>query len=121
MRRLRIGCGAGFADDRIDPAADLAERGGLDYLVFECLAERMEAVLPACARQGIKVITNMGAANPLAAARATAGVARAADRDTAQRAGHEVTALWLHGPHGGGEATRRESVTTTVTMLETGS
>ena len=37
---LRIGAGASFADDRIAPAVDLAERGELDYLVFECLAER---------------------------------------------------------------------------------
>jgi hypothetical protein len=32
---LRIGVGASFADDRIDPATDLAERGDLDYLVFD--------------------------------------------------------------------------------------
>ena len=37
---IRVGTGAGFSDDRIEPAADLAERGQLDYLVFECLAER---------------------------------------------------------------------------------
>jgi Acyclic terpene utilisation family protein AtuA len=100
MRSVRIGSGAGFADDRIDPAAELAERGQLDYLVFECLAERtialaqrerlrdpgagfnewleerMDAVLGHCARAGIKIITNMGAANPLAAAKLVAAVAR---------------------------------------------
>ncbi|MAY47564.1 MAG: ABC transporter substrate-binding protein [Rhodobacteraceae bacterium] len=93
MTVLRIGAGAGFSGDRIEPAVDLAERGALDYLVFECLAERtialaqqarradasagydpmlerrMRAVLPACAAQGTRVISNMGAANPLAAAR----------------------------------------------------
>ena len=37
---IRVGTGAGFSDDRIEPAVDLAERGALDYLVFECLAER---------------------------------------------------------------------------------
>jgi hypothetical protein len=42
-RPLRIGAGASFADDRIAPAVDLAERGGLDYLAFECLAERTVA------------------------------------------------------------------------------
>jgi len=91
---IRVGTGAGFSDDRIDPAARLAERGQLDYLVFECLAERtiaretlarlndpergytpylverFRAVLPACARNGFRIVTNMGAANPLAAARA---------------------------------------------------
>lgn len=98
-RRIRIGCGAGFADDRIDPAVELAEHGRLDYLVFECLAERtvalaqldrlrdpdagynewleerMEAVLEPCARHGTRIITNMGAANPTAAARVVAEVA----------------------------------------------
>lgn len=90
---LRIGAGASFADDRIAPAVDLAERGALDYLVFECLAERtvarenltrmkdpdkgytprlldrIGAVLPACLRNGVRIVSNMGAANPLAAAR----------------------------------------------------
>ena len=99
MTTLRIGCGAGYAGDRIDPAVDLAERGALDVLVFECLAERtialaqlrrrldpaagydpllherLRAVLPACARQGVTVISNMGAANPLAAGHAVLAVA----------------------------------------------
>jgi hypothetical protein len=33
-------------------------------------------VLPVCAAKGIKIVTNMGAANPLAAARKTAAIAR---------------------------------------------
>ena len=90
---LRIGAGASFADDRIAPAVELAERGELDYLVFECLAERtvarenltrmkqpdkgytprlldrIGAVLPACLRNGVRIVSNMGAANPDAAAR----------------------------------------------------
>lgn len=100
MRTVRIGAGSGFSGDRIEPAVELAEGGGLRYLVFECLAERtialaqlarrrdpeagydtllaarMRAVLPACRRQGIRIVTNMGAANPLAAARRVAEVAR---------------------------------------------
>ncbi|WEH12982.1 acyclic terpene utilization AtuA family protein [Streptomyces sp. VNUA24] len=100
MRTVRIGCGAGFADDRVEPAVELVESGALDYLVFECLAERtvalaqlerlsdprsgysewlverMEAVLAPCAARGVRVVTNMGAANPLAAARAVLDVAR---------------------------------------------
>ena len=96
MKTLRIGSGAGYSGDRIEPAVELAEQGDLDYLVFECLAERtialaqqarisdpasgydpllserMRRVLPFVgARQGrrrLRVITNMGAANPLAAA-----------------------------------------------------
>ncbi|MGM9426219.1 acyclic terpene utilization AtuA family protein [Hydrogenophaga sp. MI9] len=100
MNPYRIGAGAGYAGDRIDPALDLAQRGQLDALVFECLAERtialaqlrrradpdagfdpmlmarMRAVLPACMAQGTTVITNMGAANPLAAGHAVLAVAR---------------------------------------------
>src|SRR6202051_4171506 len=40
------------------------------------LEERMRAVLPVCASKGIKIVTNMGAANPLAAARKTAEIAK---------------------------------------------
>ena len=40
MKPFRNGSGAGYAGDRIDPAQDLAERGELNALVFECLAER---------------------------------------------------------------------------------
>ena len=100
MRTVRIGAGAGYSGDRIEPALELAEHGALDYLVFECLAERtialaqqrrladpaagydpllgerMRAVLPACAARGVRVITNMGAANPIAAAREVARIAR---------------------------------------------
>ena len=91
---LRIGAGAAFSDDRITPAVDLAERGELDYLVFECLAERtiarenltrakhpekgytprlldrMGAVLPACITNEVRIVSNMGAANPVGAAHA---------------------------------------------------
>lgn len=100
MKPFRIGSGAGYAGDRIDPAQDLAERGELNALVFECLAERtialaqlqrlrdpgqgydrllcerMRAVLPACVKQGVTIITNMGAANPLAAGQAVLQLAR---------------------------------------------
>jgi hypothetical protein len=102
MRTIRIGAGAGYSGDRIEPAVELAERGGIDYLAFECLAERtialaqqarlknpdggydpllaarMRAVLPACRANGVKIVTNMGAANPCAAAEATRTIARAA-------------------------------------------
>jgi hypothetical protein len=102
MRTIRIGAGAGYSGDRIEPAVELAERGGISYLAFECLAERtialaqqarlknpgggydpllaarMRAVLPACRANGVKIVTNMGAANPFAAAEATRTIARAA-------------------------------------------
>jgi hypothetical protein len=98
---LRLGAGAGYAGDRIPPALALAEKGQLDYLIFECLAERtialaqlekiqnpqrgfdpllaarMRAVLPACMANGTRIITNMGAANPLQAGREVLAVAKA--------------------------------------------
>jgi len=43
-QKIRIGCGAGFSGDRIEPAIVLAEKGNLDYLVLECLAERTIAL-----------------------------------------------------------------------------
>ena len=43
-RTLRIGAGASYAGDRVEPAAELAERGKLDYLVYETLAERTIAM-----------------------------------------------------------------------------
>ncbi|MFM0138592.1 acyclic terpene utilization AtuA family protein [Caballeronia grimmiae] len=97
---IRIGAGAGYSGDRIEPAVELAEHGALDYLVFECLAERtiaiaqqarrnnpelgydpllearMRAVLPVAVKNGVRIISNMGAANPRAAARKTAQIAR---------------------------------------------
>ncbi|PMS15516.1 ABC transporter substrate-binding protein [Trinickia dabaoshanensis] len=97
---IRIGAGAGYSGDRIEPAVELAEHGTLDYLVFECLAERtiaiaqqvrrrdrsagydplldarMRAVLPVTARHRVRVLSNMGAANPLSAAQKTAQIAR---------------------------------------------
>ncbi|MDP7343933.1 MAG: DUF1446 domain-containing protein [Alphaproteobacteria bacterium] len=98
-QHLRIGAGAGFAGDRWEPAVELVERGEIDVIAFECLAERtiaretlvlrrgdgpgyspklearLGAVLPACAAKGIRVVTNMGAAAPLAAGRAACAVA----------------------------------------------
>jgi len=104
MKTLRIGSGAGYSGDRIEPAVELAEQGDLDYLVFECLAERtialaqqarisdpqggydpllserMRRVLPFVGRpdgrRRLRVITNMGAANPVSAAIETRRIAR---------------------------------------------
>jgi hypothetical protein len=99
-RSIRIGAGSGFGGDRIEPAVELCEHGAIDYLVFECLAERtialaqqarlrdpqagydgllqerMAAVLQRCAERRIKIISNMGAANPAGAAKAVLAIAR---------------------------------------------
>lgn len=100
MKNVRIGSGAGYSGDRIEPAVELAEKGNIQYLAFECLAERtiaiaqqakmtdpskgydpllidrMQAALPVCVRNGVKLITNMGAANPVSAGEKTAEIAR---------------------------------------------
>lgn len=92
-QKIRIGCGAGFSGDRIEPAIVLAEKGELDYLVLECLAERtialankrkmqdpskgfdpllerrIETLLPHLVKNNIRLITNMGAANPIEGAK----------------------------------------------------
>jgi len=98
--RLRLGGGAGFAGDRLDAPVHLAEHGALDYLVLECLAERtialaqmrrrhdptkgfdarltqrIESLLPVLARRGVRLVSNLGAANPIGAADAIVAVAR---------------------------------------------
>ncbi|HEX4565367.1 MAG TPA: acyclic terpene utilization AtuA family protein, partial [Vicinamibacterales bacterium] len=99
-RAFRIGCGAGYSGDRIEPAVELVERGELDAIVFECLAERtiaiaqqakamdsaagfdprlderMHALLRDAHQRGIRIITNMGAANPPAAGARVGAIAR---------------------------------------------
>ena len=44
MKKIRIGCGAGYGGDRIEPAVELVQKGDIQYLVFECLAERTIAI-----------------------------------------------------------------------------
>lgn len=100
MKSIRIASGAGYAGDRLEPALEQMEKGRIDYISFECLAERtiaiavqarqkdptkgynalleyrMEKVIPLAHRNKIKVITNMGAANPESAAAVCAKIAR---------------------------------------------
>jgi hypothetical protein len=44
MRTVRIGSGAGYSGDRIEPAVELCAKGDIQYLGFECLAERTIAL-----------------------------------------------------------------------------
>jgi hypothetical protein len=98
---FRLGTGAGFSADRLEPAVDLVANGRLDAIVLECIGERtlafghrdrmadpeagynllverrLRAVLPLCVARGTRLITNMGVANPRGAAERTAAVARA--------------------------------------------
>ncbi|MBI2455254.1 MAG: DUF1446 domain-containing protein [candidate division NC10 bacterium] len=88
MRSVRIGSGSASAEDRIEPALELAQYGDIQYLCFDTLSEkeiqtatlrkrrnpkegfdnhiemRLEPLLPLCAQWGIKLISNMGSANP---------------------------------------------------------
>jgi hypothetical protein len=89
---LRIGCGSAYAEDRLDLAVALLEAVDLDYMAFDCLAERTLAmaqlrrmadpsagydlrlpefvtdVLPAAVSRGVGLVANLGAANPMGAA-----------------------------------------------------
>ncbi len=100
MKSIRIGSGAGYAGDRLEPSLELIEKGNLDYISYECLAERtiaigqqaklkdpskgyngllehrMEKALPLCWEHKVKLITNMGSANPEAAAAKCVEIAR---------------------------------------------
>lgn len=93
MKSIRIGSGAGFSGDRIEPAVLLASKGKLNYLVLECLAERTIALaqkrkmanpnegydpllerrirplIRHLANNKVRLISNLGAANPIAAAK----------------------------------------------------
>ena len=96
----RVGAGAGFAGDRVEQAVALAASGQVDAIGLECLAERtlvsalnaraahpdggadprlrrrLTPLIPVAAERGCRIVSNLGAANPAAAARATAALAR---------------------------------------------
>ena len=93
MASIRIGTGSAWWGDRVEPAQLNAERGNLDYLCFETMAEatisaaqvrkrrdpefagydtylddRMQAVLPGCLKRGTRIVSNQGWINPDGAA-----------------------------------------------------
>lgn len=100
MKTIRIGSGAGYSGDRIEPAVELAAKGNIQYLSLECLAERTiaiaqqnrmknpdlgydpllearwRALLPVCHANKVTIITNMGAANPISALKKTKEIAK---------------------------------------------
>lgn len=99
-KTIRIGCGSASWGDMLDPAVELAERGDVQYIGFDHLAEltmsilqRMKAkdpkrgyipdlvpwmkrLLPIARKNGIRMLTNAGGANVDAAGEAVADLAR---------------------------------------------
>ena len=92
-KTARVGCGAGFNFDNLLSNIALAESGEVDYLAFDNMTEglgfgtlrkmkgetvwdphtglhfspseeRLRAILPVCAKKKVKLISNMGAADP---------------------------------------------------------
>lgn len=104
MSTVHIGCGAGFAGDRYDAAIpvvrQLSQSEGPRYLMYECLGERTLAlaqaerardpargyspfldrylthILADAMENGIRIVSNLGAANPIAGARRVQALAR---------------------------------------------
>ena len=101
MKTVRLGSATGWSRDRFEPAADLVRRGRLDYLCFDSMSEvtmsaaqvarlendrvppydpyleaRLEPILADCKSRGVRIVTNKGWLDPVAAAGKTVEVAR---------------------------------------------
>lgn len=98
-RTLRLGAGSAHEGDDLDAARLLAEKGNLDYIIFDCtsekaisqalqrqrsglpahdahLAAKLYAVLEACTKNGTKVIMNGGGFDPQGAGETAIEVCR---------------------------------------------
>jgi hypothetical protein len=88
MKSVRIGAGQGFYGDTIEPAIMTAQKGDVQYICFDALAEltmsilskdkkkdknlgytkdislQMKALLPYVKQKGIKLLTNAGGIHP---------------------------------------------------------
>jgi hypothetical protein len=97
---VRIASGSGFWGDALDPALELLEKGELDYMSFDFLAELtmallqrlraknpqagyvpdvvdyMRAMMPMAHRSGTRLVSNGGGVNPMAAGKAIVQVAK---------------------------------------------
>lgn len=100
-RKVRLGAGSGFWGDGFDPAMEVLEKGDLDYLCFDFLAELtmallqrqklknpqlgyvpdaiqyMKAMMPMARERGTRLVSNGGGVNPRAAAQRIVEDARA--------------------------------------------
>jgi hypothetical protein len=98
--KIRIASGQGFWGDLLTAPVDQVNRGPIDYLVMDYLAEvtmsilqkqknknpdlgyardipaLMEQILPVCKEKDIKIITNGGGVNPESCARAVLDIAK---------------------------------------------
>ena len=100
MKTIKIANGQGFWGDSLEAPVQLVERGPIDYLTLDYLAEItmsimqkqrardprfgyahdfigvMARILPACVERNIRVVANAGGVNPQACSAAVAEVAR---------------------------------------------
>jgi len=101
MKRVRLGSGSSWSRDRLQPAGDLVLRGDIDYLCFDAMSEvtmsiaqsamlndanvlpydpylplRIRPILKDCLEKGVRVITNSGWLDPVAAARKVLEIAK---------------------------------------------
>lgn len=99
-RTVRLGAGTAFWGDSVKPAIEMVERGEIDYLCCDHLAELtmsilakqrakspdrgytrdildlLRGALPTIVEKGVKVVTNSGGANPRAAGAAIAALCK---------------------------------------------
>lgn len=99
-KEIRLGAGSGFWGDALDPAVELLQKGNLDYLSMDYLAEltmallqrmrmkdpdagfvpdlvaHMRELLPLARQNGTRIICNGGGSNPPAAGEAIRELAR---------------------------------------------
>lgn len=99
-RHVRLGAGSGFWGDALDPAVELLDKGKLDYLSMDYLAEltmallqrqklkdgnsgyipdlpaHMRTLLPLARRSGTRIVCNGGGANPRTGAERIRDLAR---------------------------------------------
>lgn len=100
-KTVRLGCATGWARDRFEPASELVLKGNLNYLCFDAMSEvtmsaaqvamleqndvlpydpylepRLAPILRDCLDRGVKIITNQGWLDPVAAARRVCDIAR---------------------------------------------
>ena len=100
-RRVRLGSASAWSRDRFEPASDLADRGEVQYLCFDSMSEitmsaaqvsfmespdtppydpyllpRLSPLLRICKDKGIRLITNQGWLDPVAAAKQVLALAK---------------------------------------------